>query len=264
MTSIGNARIGFIGFGNMAQALAQGILGGGLVDGARICACARDGAKLAANAARIGVSALTDAASVAQASDIVILAVKPYQMADVTAPLRDVLADKIVLTVAAGINFEQFDAMLAPGTHHLSFIPNTPVSVGQGIHVIESRDSLTDDERALVCQILGSCGLVVPMETRLMGTAMTIASCGPAFAAMVIEALGDAGVKHGLPRTQAYQLAAQMLAGTGELCVRTGQHPAAMKDAVCSPGGSTIRGVAALERAGLRAALIDAVDAVEG
>ena len=112
MTSIESARIGFIGFGNMAQALAQGILGGGLVDGTRICACARDAAKLAANAARIGVVALENAEAVAHASDIVILAVKPYQMADVTAPLRDVLIDKIVLTVAAGINFEQFDAML--------------------------------------------------------------------------------------------------------------------------------------------------------
>ena len=95
------------------------------------------------------------------------------------------------------------------------------------------------------------------------GIGGTVSGCGPAFASMFLEALGDAGVKHGLPRAAAYRLAAQMLAGTGRLQLETGEHPGAMKDAVCSPGGTTIVGVAALERGGMRAAVIDAVDAIQ-
>ena len=102
-----------------------------------------------------------------------------------------------------------------------------------------------------------------PVETHLLSAAGTLAGCGPAFAAMFLEALGDAGVKHGLPRALAYRLASQMLAGTGKLQLATGSHPGQMKDAVCSPGGTTIVGVAALEEHGLRAAVIDAIDAIE-
>ena len=103
-------------------------------------------------------------------------------------------------------------------------------------------------------EIFSHVGIVERIDTAHMGVAGTVAGCGPAWVCMLIEALGDAGVKHGLTRTQAYRLAGQMVAGTGEMLVASGEHPAALKDAVCSPGGTTIRGVAALERAGLRAA----------
>jgi pyrroline-5-carboxylate reductase len=105
---------------------------------------------------------------------------------------------------------------------------------------------------------------VVEVDSKLLGIAGTVTGCGPAFVAMVIEALGDAAVKYGVPRATAYELAAQMVAGAGKLAVETGQHPGALKDAVCSPGGTTIRGVAALEEHGLRNALIKAIDAIEG
>ena len=117
--------------------------------------------------------------------------------------------------------------------------------------------------QARVQELFGHLGLVQPVESRLLGIAGTLSGCGPAFVSMFIEALGDAGVKHGLPRAMAYRLAGQMVAGTGRMQVETGAHPGAMKDAVCSPGGTTIVGVAELERGGMRAAVINAVDAIQ-
>lgn len=262
--SAASTHLGFIGFGNMAQALAQGLVAFGALPADHICACARNWDKLCANAARIGVTACHDAGEVVEASDIVVIAVKPYQVADVVAPIREALAGKVVVSVAAGMPFSAYEGILAPGTHHMSCVPNTPVSVGKGVFVCEATDSLTSEERALVDEIFSHVGIVERIDTAHMGVAGTVAGCGPAWVCMLIEALGDAGVKHGLTRAQAYRLAGQMVAGTGEMLVASGEHPAALKDAVCSPGGTTIRGVAALERAGLRAALIDAVDAVEG
>ena len=153
--------------------------------------------------------------------------------------------------------------MLAPGTHHLSTVPNTPVSVCEGIVVCERRHSLSDGEWRQVEALFSKIGLVLPMDTALLGISSAVCGCGPAFVAMFIEALGDAAVKHGVARADAYCMAGQMIVGTGKLQLATGQHPGAMKDAVCSPGGTTIAGVAELERKGFRGAVIDAIDAVQ-
>ena len=164
--------------------------------------------------------------------------------------------------MAAGWPFERYEALL-PGTRHLSTMPNTPVRVCAGVFLLEEKHSLTPEEYVLVQELFGHLGLVQPVESRLLGIAGTLSGCGPAFVSMFIEALGDAGVKHGLPRAMAYRLAGQMGAGTGRMQVETGAHPGAMKDAVCSPGGTTIVGVAELERGGMRAAVINAVDAIQ-
>ena len=207
-----------------------------------ICACARNWDKLCANAARIGVTARRSASEVVEASDVVVIAVRPYQVADVVAPIREALAGKVVVSVAAGVPFSAYEGILAPGTHHMSCVPNTPVSVGKGVFVCEATDSLTSEERALVDEIFSHVGIVERIDTAHMGVAGTVAGCGPAWVCMLIEALGDAGVKHGLTRAQAYRLAGQMVAGTGEMLVASGEHPAALKDAVCSPGGTAIAG----------------------
>ena len=176
--------------------------------------------------------------------------------------MRGQLADKAVVSVAVGWPFERYEALL-PGTRHLSTMPNTPVRVCAGVFLLEEKHSLTPEEYVLVQELFGHLGLVQPVESRLLGIAGTLSGCGPAFVSMFIEALGDAGVKHGLPRAMAYRLAGQMVAGTGRMQVETGAHPGAMKDAVCSPGGTTIVGVAELERGGMRAAVINAVDAIQ-
>ena len=255
--------IGFIGFGNMAQALAHGLVRGKAVEAGNIGACARDRAKLQRNTEPHGFCAFDDAAAVAEFADIVIVAVKPYQVEAVVTPVRELLAKKIVVSVAAGVTFDDYERMLVPGTAHLSTIPNTPVSVCEGIVVCERRHSLSDAEWQEVKALLSKIGLVLQMDTALLNISSAVCGCGPAFVAMFIEALGDAGVKHGIPRADAYRMASQMIVGTGKLQLATGLHPGAMKDAVCSPGGTTIVGVAELERKGFRGAVIDAVDAIQ-
>ena len=129
--------------------------------------------------------------------------------------------------------------------------------------ICEACHTLTADDQTYVEQLFGLLGLCEFVDERTMSAAGTLAGCGPAFAAMFIEALADGAVKHGVPRAMALSLASQMIAGTAKLQLATGQHPGAMKDAVCSPGGTTIIGVAALERKGFRSAVIDAIDAIE-
>ena len=257
-------QIGFIGFGNMAQALARGLAGTQAVRPEQIGACARDYDKLRRNTEPDGFRAFRDAAETVRFADMVIVAVKPGQVGPVVGPLREALRHKIVVSVAAGVTFEDYERMLAPGTQHLSTVPNTPVAVGEGIVVCERRHSLSGGgvavrRAAVVARRTGATG-----RYPLLGVAGMVCGCGPAFAAMFVEALADAAVMHGIPRADAYRMASQMIVGTGKLQLASGTHPGAMKDAVCSPGGTTIRGVAELERRGFRGAVIDAVDAIEG
>ena len=139
-------------------------------------------------------------------------------------------------------------------------MPNTPVSVNEGVIAVERASTMGAEMRAEVLDLLGKLGLVVELES-LLFVGGRVGGCSPAFVALGIEALADAAVKHGIPRADAYRIVSQMMLGTAKLQLETGEHPAAMKDAVCSPGGATIRGVAELEASGLRAALIRAVDA---
>ncbi|MCT6877837.1 MAG: pyrroline-5-carboxylate reductase [Bifidobacteriales bacterium] len=258
--------IGFIGYGNMAQAMAQGLVRAGVLPGERIVACANHYEKLAENAGKLGVRPLHSAQEVASIADMVVIAVKPGQVARVCEPIRDELGDggRTVVSIVGGFRMEDYDGLLNPGTHLICSIPNTPIAVGKGIMVTQGEDTLTSDQRRLFDRIFEPVALIERLGSDLTSVATTIAGCAPAYTAMYMEALADAGVKHGLPRQTAYRLAARMTEGTGALYTDTGTIPAAMKDAVCSPGGSTIRGVAALEKSGFRGSIIDAIDTVEG
>ena len=231
-------KIGFVGFGNMASAMADGWIAAGVAAG-DMCACAGRYDALVERCETRGMVACRDAAEVVAASDIVVAAVKPYMIEKVFAPLKDALAKKAILSVAWTWDSAKWEQVL-PGVAHISTVPNTPVSVGG---------------------LLGKLGTVVELDTSLLFVGGTVGGCAPAFVAMAIEALGDAAVKHGIPRADAYRIVSQMVLGTAKLQLATGQHPAAMKDAVCSPGGATIKGVVALEDAGMRSALVKAIDA---
>lgn len=255
------ATVGFIGFGNMAQAMAKGLVSSGTLPGGSVRACAAHFDKLERNCAAVGAVACKTAAEVVEGSDLVIVAVKPHQVESVLSPVLDALADKPVVSVAAGLLFDWYEQRLKPGTRHMSTIPNTPIAVGAGVIACEQEHSLTDAEHRAFRDLFAPIALIEDVPGRLLSTASAVAGCGPAFAALFIESLGDAAVKHGMPRDAAYRLAAQMIRGTGALYLENGEHPGAMKDAVCSPGGTTIRGVAALEANGFRHAVISAVDA---
>ncbi|MBR3784871.1 MAG: pyrroline-5-carboxylate reductase [Firmicutes bacterium] len=262
MLNINTIKIGFIGYGNMANAIAKGLVRSGAVQPDQLFAAARDYDKLCRNAAELGIQPCKDTSVLADLCDILFIAVKPYQIEGVMAPLADKLQNKIIISVAAGIYHEDLEHIL-PESHHLATVPNTPVSVCEGVFVCEAEHSLTADETILVQELLESISVVRFVDRDHMNIASTISGCGPAFASMFIEALGDAGCKHGLTRDTAYALAAQMLAGTGKMAIESEKHPGQLKDAVCSPGGTTIVGVSALEQHGFRYAVIDAIDQIQ-
>ena len=257
-----NIKLGFIGFGNMAQAMAKGLLLKEVLPPKQIYACAKNWEKLRENAGDMGIQPCKTARELCENADLIVVAVKPYLIQEVLEPVKDILKDKVLVSVAAGWLFEKYEGILAPGTHHISTLPNTPVSIGEGIIVCERQHSLTKEEYELFQRLFAPIGMLQPVDTKQFGIDGTISGGGQAFSAMFIEALADAAVLHGLPRELSYGLASQMIAGTGKLQRVTKAHPGAMKDAVCSPGGTTIVGVAALERDGFRSAVIDAVDRI--
>lgn len=255
--------IGVIGFGNIAQALIGGLLKVKAIEPDQVHVCAAHYEKLCMTAEKYGVHPYRTAEEVISNSDVVILAVKPYQMEKVVTPIKTMLIDKIVVSVASGWMFDRFETVLSEGTHHISTSPNTPVAVAEGIIIVQDKHSLTDDEFNNLMDLFEKVALVEVLDIDHMSIAGTLSGATPAYAAMFIEALGDAGVKHGLTRASAYRLASQMLAGTGKLYLEHQNHPGAMKDAVCSPGGITIAGVEALEQNGFRYAVMSAINACQ-
>ena len=260
---VSDVKIGFIGFGNMASAMADGWIASGKVPAENLYACAGDYERLLDRTAPRGMHACLNAAELAGKVDWVVVAIKPYMIESVLGGIAAQLVEVPFISVAAGWDCAAYEKLL-PGARHVSTVPNTPVSINEGVIACERVTTLSAGEHELANDLLGLLGTVVEVETRLLSVAGTVGGCGPAFIAMVIEALGDAAVKHGIPRAKAYEMVSQMVAGTAKLQLATGSHPGVMKDAVCSPGGTTIKGVAELEAAGLRSALIRAVDAIEG
>lgn len=255
-------KLAFIGLGNMGRAIATGLIRGKAISADAVYGYAPHLDKLEKYAAETGIHACESAVEAVRSADTVLIAVKPYVIGGVLAGLRDELKGKALLSVALGWNYEKLTAAVDGSTRIQFIMPNTPAMAGEGVMLFEEENSLTVDERADIMRMFGALGIVEELPARLMGIGGAVSGCGPAFCAMVIEALADAGVKYGLPRATAYRLASQTLAGTGKMQLETGMHPGVIKDGVCSPGGTTIRGVEALERAGLRAALLDAVQAV--
>jgi len=255
-------KIGFIGFGNMAQALAKGLVLKKALQPGQIYACAKSWDKLVSNTRDQGFIPCKDAQELVGRTDMIIIAVKPQQVEEVIALIKEKLKTKIVISVVVNYPFDQYEKILAPDTHHLSTLPNTPVAVGEGIIICENKHSLTHEEYKAFVSLFSQIALIEEVDTKALRIAGTLSGCGPAFASMFIEALADAAVLHGLPRDISYKLASQMLVGTGKLQLATRTHPGAMKDAVCSPGGTTIVGVTTLERKGFRSAVIDAIDAI--
>lgn len=249
----------------MAGATAKGLIASGIPAGT-MYACAGHYEKLAEKCKAMGgIHVCTTAEEVISAADIIFIAVKPFMIPDVIGPVKEKLAGKVIISVAAGYDFARYrEENLLPETAHLlCTCPNTPVAIQKGIFVVEQTHNLTTEEYQEIEALLSRISLVIPVASHLLGIAGTVSGCGPAFVALFIEALGDAGVMYGIPRKTAYQMVSRMIEGTAAMQLATGQHPGAMKDDVCSPAGTTIRGIAALEENGFRAAVIDAVKAIQ-
>lgn len=254
--------LGFIGMGNMAKAIAAGMIEKQLIAGEKIFAYAPHFDKLQKNALEIGFVPCKSIDELMNAVDTVVMACKPYQIEGVLEEIRDQLKGKALLSIAAGWNYARYAALVDESTRLQFIMPNTPAMVGEGVLLFEETNSLEEEERQQIKDIFSALGLVVELPDHLMGIGSALAGCGPAFIDLVIEALGDAGVKYGVPRAQAYAMVSQMILGSAKLQLETGEHPGVLKDNVCSPAGTTIRGVNALERSGLRAAFLNAIDSI--
>jgi pyrroline-5-carboxylate reductase len=254
-------RIGFIGAGQMATALGQGFVRAGLIGPAALVASdpvAEAGQRFVA---ATGATLAKTNRSVVEQADVIWLAVKPQQMAAVLSELRGQASGKLVISIAAGVRLAQLAEGLGRGPRLVRVMPNTPCMVGHGASAFCLGPEATSDDGRLVQQMLAVVGGACQVEEKLMDAVTGLSGSGPAFVYMMIEALSDGGVRAGLPRPVATQLAAQTVRGAAEMVLTTKEHPAVLKDRVASPGGTTIAGIEALEAGGLRAALMAAVAA---
>ncbi|MCR4763023.1 MAG: pyrroline-5-carboxylate reductase [Lachnospiraceae bacterium] len=269
-------KIGFIGMGNMAQALCEGFLQSGSIDSKDVYAYAPHQDKLQANARRIGFTPVASATELAKAADMLFVACKPYQIEAVLSGIGDALANKALISVAAGWTLEKYELLLAKlsdpakdegellldSVRVQCVMPNTPAMVREGVFLVETDHSLRPEEREFLFSLLTPLGLVHELPGHLLAIGTAVTGCSPAFVDLLIEAYADAAVRYGIPRADAYPLISQAVLGAAKLQLVTGKHPGELKDNVCSPSGTTIRGVQALEEHGFRAACMASVDSV--
>ncbi len=258
----GGPRIGFLGAGKMATALARGWLTAGLTTSDRLRASdpfppARDAFRAATNA-----HAAADNRAVVESSDLLVLAVKPQTMSDLLHEVRPVVDVRhLVVSIAAGVTLQQISKGLGPGLRMVRVMPNTPCLVGASAAGYAPSETATAEDVALVDRLFNAVGRAFRVPEHLIDAVTGLSGSGPAFVYVMIEALSDGGVRVGLPRDVATALAAQTVYGAAKMVLETKEHTGTLKDAVTSPGGTTIAGLHALERGGLRAALMDAVEA---
>ena len=254
-------KLGFLGVGNMGGAILRGVLAAGYIEQEDIAVCRRNRRKLEELSDEFpGLTCTESAIELAEMCDMIILAVKPQYLGQILDEIRDELHGKAVISIAAGWTVDQLARALA-GTNatYIRAMPNTPAMVGEGMTAICEDTTFDQDDFEFARGIFNAVGRTVILPERLFDGVIAISGSSPAYVYMMIEAMGDAGVKEGLPRAMAYEMAAQTLLGSALMVLQTGRHPAELKDAVCSPGGSTIVGVQQLEQHGFRGAVMDCV-----
>ena len=257
-------KLGFIGTGNMASAIMGGIIKNQLISadeiiGADVYASSREKAK-----EEFGIHVTADNHEVVENADVVVLSVKPQFYEEVICEIRDfVRADQIVITIAPGKTLAWLAEKFDKGVKLVRTMPNTPALVGAGMTAMCPNEHMTEEEINYVRMLLGSFGRVEIVTERLMDTVVSVSGSSPAYVFMMIEAMADAAVSGGMPRTQAYQFAAQAVMGSAKMVLETGKHPGELKDMVCSPGGTTIEAVRTLEECGFRSAIIEAMKVCE-
>ncbi len=249
---------GFIGTGNMGGALARAARR--RLEGGDILLANRTEAKAAALAEELG-ACLSGNRTIAERADYIFLGVKPRMMGELLEELAPVLAGRkdrfILVSMAAGLSIADIRAMAGGDYPVIRIMPNTPCSIGEGMLLYTP--GATEEETRIFLEAMAGAGRFSPIPEELMDAGSAVAGCGPAFVDLFVEALADGGVACGLPRAAAAEFAAQMVLGSARLLLESGKHPGELKDAVCSPGGSTIQGVRKLEEAGFRGAVMNAV-----
>lgn len=253
-------RIGIIGAGNMASALAGGLLKSGLVNAETLSISDKNASSLDAWR-ECGVFASENNVNVISSSDVIIFAVKPNILPFVLEEAKAFSGDKVFISIAAGTTISSIEKIVGENAKIVRVMPNTPAKVGCGMTVISPNKNITESELKMAEEIFSAVGDVIVLEEKHINTATALHGSSPAYVYMLIDAMADAGVKHGLPKNIALKLSAKAVEGAAKMVMETNEHPQALKDAVCSPGGTTIAAVCELEKSGFAATVSGAVDA---
>jgi pyrroline-5-carboxylate reductase len=253
--------IGFIGAGNMGQALIGGLIDNQVADPGRIVCSDANPSQVARLAERFGIRGLSDNRSVVQQADLVIYAVKPQILPRVIQEIAPELStDKVIISIAAGVPIATMESLMPEGVRLVRAMPNVCVTVREGMTALVPGSCARDADLDLAQTVFAAVGRTVRLQDEALMDAVTgLSGSGPAYAFLIIEALADGGVRMGLPRSESLLLAAQTVLGAAKLLVQSDRHPAQLKDMVTSPGGTTIAGLNALEKGAVRHALMQAV-----
>jgi len=255
-------KLGFLGAGKMASALAKGFIHAGIVTADAVLASDPYEAARAAMAKDGGIKTTALNPDVLKFANVIVLAVKPDQVNDVLAEARPHFTERhLLISIAAGMPLARLETGLPAGARVIRVMPNTPALVGESASAFAPGKSATPEDAQLAQRLLSSVGVAYQVKESLLDAVTGLSGSGPAYAFLMIEALSDGGVAAGLPRDVATKLAAQTLLGSAKLLLETNLHPGTLKDMVTSPGGTTIEGLHELEKGGVRGALINAVRA---
>lgn len=253
-------KVGIIGSGNMASALTKGFLKSGVVETKDLC-ISDASAECLGKWADFGVSTTTDNVAVCNVSDLVIYAVKPNILPLVMKETADAVKDKLVVSIAAGVTLETLHKSLGEDVRIIRAMPNTPAQVGCGMTVLSPGKNIGDDEIKIAQQLFEGAGCVAVLDEKYMNAAIALHGSSPAYIYMLIDAMADCGVKYGIPKDISLLLASKAVEGSAKMVLETKQHPQVLKDAVCSPGGTTIAAVLELANSGFSSAVANAIDA---
>ncbi len=255
-------KIGFIGCGNMAQAIISGLVNNKMFEPDDIIASDRSSAVLEAAKEKYGIHTTNNNSELVLESEVILLAVKPQVISGVISEIADTVGEqKLVISIVAGRSIRDIQKMFGRDIKIVRTMPNTPALVGEGMTAMCYGPNVTEVEAEYAAKILGSFGKVETVSEDIMDAVVAVSGSSPAYIAMLIEAMADAAVLKGMTRVQAYKFAAQAVYGTAKLIMETGRHPAEIKDMVCSPAGTTIEAVRVLEESGFRSAIIEAMTA---
>lgn len=254
-------KLGFIGAGNMAIAMLKGIIDKKIVPAPQIIVS--DAVEQALSKAKeLGVQTTTSNLEVVKQANIVVLAVKPQYVSDVIDEIRyEVGEDTLFISIVAGKTIAWFEDKFQIEVKLIRTMPNTPALVGEGMTGVTPNALVTKEELNEAIRILESFGKVELVSEQLMNVVASVSGSSPAYVFMMLEAMADGAVADGMPRDQAYRFAAQAVLGSAKLMLDTGMHPGALKDMVCSPGGTTIEAVRVLEEKGMRSGIMEAMRA---
>ncbi len=255
-------KLGFIGMGNMADAIIDGILGKEMMLPTDMIVSRRDEKKLQEYGEKLGVAITRDNKEVAASAEIIVLAVKPQFLAEVITEIAPIVKqDQIIVSIAAGKTIAWMEEEFGKELKIIRCMPNTPALVGEGATGMCKNHLVTDQEMEYMVSLFCSFGKASIVPEYLIDVVVGVSGSAPAYVFIFIEAMADAAVAAGMPRAQAYEFAAQAVLGSAKMVLETGMHPGQLKDMVCSPAGTTIQAVKVLEEQGFRGAVIDAITA---